>query len=253
MSSTLDGKIALVTGAGAGIGRAAAELFAAEGAKVVASDLDRESGEETVGRILKNGGTALFREADISDPDQVEELFDEIMSRYGRLDCAFNNAGIEGDKAPAGECGIDNFDKVLAVNLRGLWLCMKNEINRMIEQGGGAIVNMSSVAGLVGFPELPAYCASKHGVVGLTRAAALEYAEKNIRINAVCPGVIGTEMIERITGGDPETKEEFRGYEPVGRMGKPEEIAQAALWLCSDRSSFVTGEALAVDGGFAAG
>jgi len=174
------------------------------------------------------------------------------VSLYGRLDCAFNNAGIEGDQAPTADCSQENWHRVLAVNLTGVWLCMKHEIPQMLKQGGGVIVNMSSVAGSVGFPGLPAYVASKHGVIGITRTAALEYAAKGIRVNAICPGVIRTEMVERVTGGDPEIEKQFTALEPIGRMGNPEEVAEAVVWLCSSESSFVIGHPLVVDGGLVA-
>lgn len=252
MERHLEGKVTLVTGGAAGIGRASALRIAKEGSKVVVSDLDEKGGTETVKMIGDQGGLATFVPADVSDCEQVEGLIKTAVDEYGQINCAFNNAGIEGKMASTPECPEDNWDKTIAVNLKGTYLCMKYEIRHMLENGGGSIVNMSSVAGLVGFSELPAYSASKHGVLGLTKTAALEFAEKGVRINAVCPGVIQTKMIDRITGGKEENKEEFRGYEPMGRMGKPEEIASAVMWLLSDGSSFVTGESLAVDGGFAA-
>jgi len=252
MASPLDGKIALVTGAGAGIGRATAVSFARAGAKVLVSDINEDGGQKTVELIQQVDGEASFFHADVSVSGEVEALVRETVRIYGRMDCAFNNAGIEGTTASTHECSEDNWDRTLAINLKGVWLSMKHEIDQMLRQGGGVIVNMSSVAGLVGFAELPAYVASKHGVVGLTKTAALEYAGKGIRINAVCPGVIQTEMIDRITGGQSEAEKEFIGYEPVGRMGRPEEVAEAVLWLCSDSASFVTGHAMVIDGGFVA-
>lgn len=180
-------------------------------------------------------------------------MLQQTVGTFGRLDCAFNNAGIEGNLASTVDCTEENFDRTLAINLKGTWLCLRAEIRQMLRQtDGGAIVNMSSVAGLVGFATLPAYVASKHGVVGLTKSAALEYAAQGIRVNAVCPGVIHTEMIDRITHEDPAVAQQFVDLEPVGRMGTPEEIAEAAVWLCSKAASFVTGHALAVDGGFLA-
>lgn len=252
MSTQMDGKVALVTGAGAGIGRACALALAKARASLVVSDIEAQAGDETRDMIEKQGGAALFVQTDVADSDAVHALMETAVQRFGGLDCAVNNAGIEGRLAPTAECSEENWDRTIAVNLKGVWLCMREEIPRMLERGGGTIVNMASVAGLVGFEGLPAYCASKGGVVQLTRTAALEYATRGIRVNAICPGVIRTAMVERILGGDPEQEKAFTAMEPVGRMGRPEEIASAALWLCSEASSFVTGEAMAVDGGFIA-
>jgi NAD(P)-dependent dehydrogenase (short-subunit alcohol dehydrogenase family) len=252
MAGELEGKIALVTGAGSGIGRESALAFAACGAQVMVSDVVVESGEETVAQIKAAGGEATFMRADVSQRADVEALIRQTVETYGRLDCAHNNAGIEGDMAPTADCTEANWDRTIAINLKGVWLCMKYEIPQMLEQGGGVIVNTSSVAGLVGFVELPAYVATKHGVAGLTRTAALEYAQQGIRVNAVCPGVIHTPMIDRIVGGDAEAEAQFTALEPVGRMGSPAEVAQAVVWLCSDAASFVTGIAMPVDGGFVA-
>ena len=252
MAGELGGKIALVTGAGSGIGRESALAFGASGAQVMVSDVVVESGEETVARIKAAGGEATFMRADVSERADVEALIRQTVETYGRLDCAHNNAGIEGDMAPTADCTEANWDRTIAINLKGVWLCMKYEIPQMLEQGGGVIVNTSSVAGLVGFLNLPAYTATKHGVAGLTRTAALEYAQQGIRVNAVCPGVIHTPMIDRIVGGDAEVEAQFTALEPVGRMGSPAEVAQAVVWLCSDAASFVTGVAMPVDGGFVA-
>jgi len=245
----LKGRVALVTGGAAGIGRAAALAFARDGAKVVVSDVNVAGGEETLRLVRESGGDAIFVAADVSKTADVKSLVASAVERFGRVDCAFNNAGIEGENAPTADCSEENWDRVLSINLRGIWLCMKHEIPQMLSQGSGAIVNMSSIAGLVGFGGLPAYVASKHGIVGLTKTAALEYATQGIRINAVCPGVIRTEMIDRITGGDPATEAQFMEMEPVKRMGTPEEVANAVLWLCSDAASFVTGHTMVVDGG----
>jgi len=252
MAGRLQGKVALVTGGGSGIGRASALTFAREGAKVVISDIVVAGGEETVRMVKAVGGEATFVKADVSKAAEVEALMKKVVETYGRLDCAFNNAGIEGEIKPTAECSEENWDRTLAVNLKGVWLCMKYEVPVMLKQGGGAIVNTSSVAGLVGFQGLPAYVASKHGVAGLTKTAALEYAKSGIRVNAVCPGVINTPMGERLFSGQPHWGEAVQAMEPVARMGKPEEIAEAVVWLCSDAASFVTGLAMAVDGGMMA-
>jgi NAD(P)-dependent dehydrogenase (short-subunit alcohol dehydrogenase family) len=243
----------MVTGGAAGIGKAAALAFAREGAKVAIADLKVDQGSEVAHAIEESGRRAIFVKADVSRADDVQELIKETVAAFGRLDCAFNNAGIEGQLATTSECTEENFDRVIAVNLRGVWLCVRHEIQQMLRQGGGGtIVNMSSVAGLVGFPNLPAYVASKHGVVGLTKSAALEYAKSGIRVNAICPGVIHTEMVDRVTGRDPAVEQQFVDLEPMGRMGTPEEIAAGAVWLCSPAASFVTGHAMAVDGGLVA-
>lgn len=248
----MDARVALVTGAAAGIGRATALAFAARGDRVVVSDVDAPGGEETVALILGRGGEAIFVPADVSRPEEVEALVARCVETFGRLDYAFNNAGIEGESAPTADCSLENWDRVLSVNLRGAWLCMKYEIPAMLRAGGGSIVNCSSVAGLVGFRGSPAYVASKHGMVGLTRTAALEYAAQGVRVNAVCPGVVRTAMIDRFTHESPDAEAQLVAMEPVGRMGRPEEIADAVLWLCSERASFVTGQAIAVDGGMVA-
>jgi NAD(P)-dependent dehydrogenase (short-subunit alcohol dehydrogenase family) len=252
MSGVLEGKVALVTGAGSGIGRATALAFAREGARVVVADVVADGGKETLRLIEEAGGEGVFIEGDVSVATDVRTIVRTALEEYGRLDTAFNNAGIEGALAPTAECTEENWDRVLGVNLKGVWLCMKHEVPIMLEQGGGSIVNTASVAGLVGFQGLPAYCASKGGVVQLTKTAALEYATSGIRVNAVCPGVIKTPMVERIVAGDAEAEAQFTGLEPVGRMGAPEEIAEAVVWLSSDAASFVTGHAMAVDGGFVA-
>jgi NAD(P)-dependent dehydrogenase (short-subunit alcohol dehydrogenase family) len=252
MAGELEGKIALVTGAGSGIGRESALAFGASGAQVMVSDVVVEGGEETVGQIKAAGGEARFMRADVSQRAEVEALIRQTVEIYGRVDCAHNNAGIEGDMAPTADCTETNWDRTIAINLKGVWLCMKYEIPQMLDQGGGVIVNTSSVAGLVGFVNLPAYVATKHGVAGLTRTAALEYAQQGIRVNAVCPGVIRTPMIDRIVGGAAAAAAQFTALEPVGRMGSPAEVARAVVWLCTDAASFVTGVAMPVDGGFVA-
>ena len=252
MDKIFDGRVALVTGGSFGIGRATAIAFAKRGARVVVADLVADTENTTVQEIEKCGGTGLFVPCDVSDADQVKQLMEKIVSTYGRLDYAFNNAGIEGDTASTHECTVENWDKTTGVNLKGVWLCMKHEIPHMLKSGKGVIINCASVAGLNGFAGLPAYVASKHGVVGLTKSAALEYAKQQIRINAVCPGVIRTAMIDRVTGKDKEVEKQYTDMEPVGRMGNPEEVAEAVTWLCSDAASFVTGIAMPVDGGFTA-
>jgi NAD(P)-dependent dehydrogenase (short-subunit alcohol dehydrogenase family) len=242
----------MVTGASAGIGRATAFAFGREGASVVVADIDAERGESVAAEVEGFGVEAVFVRSDVSDADDVVALVDRAVERFGRLDYAFNNAGIEGAPAPTAECTPDNWNRTIGINLTGVFLCMREEIPRMLATGGGAIVNNSSVAGLVGFAGIPAYTASKHGIVGLTKTAALEYATQGIRVNAVCPGVIQTEMVTRFTHGDPDAVAQMLQTEPIGRLGEPDEIADAVIWLCSERASFVTGQALAVDGGFVA-
>ncbi len=253
MADELAGRVALVTGGGSGIGRESCFAFARAGAKVVVADVDEAGGEQTVRRIEDTGGTAAFVRCDVSRAQDVEALIERTVALYGRLDCAHNNAGIEGPVTLPVEYGEDEFDRVIAVNLKGVFLCLKYEIPRMIAQGGGAIVNTASVAGLTGSPVLSGYVASKHGVVGLTKSAALAYAKQGIRVNAVCPGVIDTPMVARALGsGDPQRRRQLDGAHPLDRMGRPEEIAAAVVWLCSDAASFVTGHALPVDGGMTA-
>lgn len=252
MAGRLDKKIALVTGGSSGIGRATALVFAREGARVVVSDIAVTGGEETVQQIKAAGGEAVFVKADVSKAADVEALIKKTVETFGRLDCAFNNAGVEGGVKFTIECTKEEFDRTIAVNLTGVWLCMKYEIQQMLSQGGGAIVNTASAAGLVGFPGLPDYVASKHGVVGLTKTAALEYAKAGIRVNAVCPGVIQTPMIERGAQLAPGFDELALSIEPIGRYGQPSEVGEAVVWLCSDAASFVTGLPMAVDGGVVA-
>ena len=252
MAELTKGKVALVTGAGSGIGRAAAQIFAREGAKVAAADVNQASAEETVGLIRAAGGEAFGLQADVSKAAEVEAMVAAVVETYGRLDCAFNNAGIEGALASTADYTEADWAPVIAVNLTGVWLCMKYEIPRMLETGGGAIVNTSSAAGLLGAPRMSAYVASKHGVVGLTKTAALEYAKSGVRVNAVCPGVIDTSMVGRLKERRPRMFEKIVRGEPIGRIGQPEEIAETAVWLCSDAASFVTGHAMSVDGGIVA-
>ncbi|MGE3608281.1 MAG: SDR family oxidoreductase [Bacteriovoracaceae bacterium] len=240
-------KVVIITGAGSGIGKATAIAFAKEGAKVVVSDINETQGKEVLEEIKRNQGEAIFIKCDVSSDQDVKNLIDKTIETFGRLDFAYNNAGIEGAPCSTTECSIENWDKTINTNLKGVWLCMKYEIPAMLKNGGGSIVNCSSIAGLIGFEAIPAYVASKHGVIGLTQTAALEFAKKNIRVNAVCPGVIHTPMLDRFTQGDEAA---MAAQAPVGRVGKPEEIADSVLWLCSDKASYVTGQAIAVDGGW---
>lgn len=250
------GKIALVTGSGAGIGRATAKTFAAKGAKVVVSDVNREGGAETVKMIERAGGTALFVAADVSKKVDVSDLMAKTVAAYGRLDCAVNNAGIEGRIAPFVDQSEENFDAIIGVNLKGTYLCMQAEIAAMLRTGGGTIVNLSSVAGLIGFPGLSPYVASKHGVIGLTKNAALEYAKSGIRVNAICPGGVDTRMLdslaEQSTAGAQSASEMMSPLHPMGRIGTPQEIADLIVWLSSPRAGFITGTAIPIDGGYVA-
>jgi NAD(P)-dependent dehydrogenase (short-subunit alcohol dehydrogenase family) len=250
------GKIALVTGGGAGIGRATAKTFAAEGAKVVVSDVNQEGGAETVRMIEKAGGTALFVAADVAKKADVSDLIAKTVAAYGRLDCAVNNAGIEGKIAPFAAQPEENFDAIIGVNLKGTFLCLQAEITAMLKTGGGAIVNLSSIAGLIGFSGLSPYVASKHGVIGLTKNAALEYAASGIRVNAICPGGVDTRMLdslaEQATSGAQSSTDMMAPLHPMGRIGTPQEIADLIVWLASPRAGFITGTAIPIDGGYVA-
>jgi NAD(P)-dependent dehydrogenase (short-subunit alcohol dehydrogenase family) len=253
MSGILDGKVAIITGAGSGIGRAASRVFAREGAKLVLADWIETGGAETLRIVQDLGAEAVFVKTDVSRREDVDALVAKAVTAFGRLDCAFNNAGIEGASAVTHECTEENWSKVIAVDLTGVWLCMRAEIAQMLKQGGGgAIVNTSSGAGLAGVRGMPAYVAAKHGVAGLTKAAAVEYGRHNIRVNAVCPGPIRTPMMARLLGERPDAEQRFVRGGPLKRLGEAEEIAETVAWLCSDRASYVTGVPMPVDGGFMA-
>ncbi len=247
------GKVAFVTGAASGIGRATAVAFASAGATVVVADVSEPGNRETAGLIEDQGGRVLVVRCDVTSGQDVKAALDQTFDAFGRLDIAFNNAGVEQPVGPAADVSDEEWDRILDINLRGVFLCMKHEIPLMLQQGGGAIVNTSSGAGVTAVKGQAAYSAAKHGVIGLTKAAALDYAQANLRINAVCPGIIDTAMMQRFTGDSAEGRQRVIGQEPVGRMGTPEEIAGAVLWMCSDAAAFVVGHALVIDGGQMAG
>ncbi len=248
MAGDLKDKVALVTGGSSGIGRASALAFIREGCKVVIADVDAEGGEVTTGMIREAGGEAVFVKTDVSKAVEVEALVNKAVAVYGRLDCAYNNAGVGSIVLPAADYSEEDWDRIVNTNLKGVWLCLKYEIRQMLRQGKGAIVNTASTLGLCAVENSSAYISSKHGVVGLTKAAALEYIRNNIRINAVCPGAVLTPMVERAVA--QRGKEVYMALEPIGRFAAAEEIAEAVVWLCSDAASFVVGHALAVDGGW---
>jgi NAD(P)-dependent dehydrogenase (short-subunit alcohol dehydrogenase family) len=244
------GKVAFVTGGGSGIGRATALAFARAGASVAVADVSEKGTRETARLIEGQRGRALAVKCDVTRTEDIKAALDKTAETFGRLDFAFNNAGIEPKKpAPTADYDEEEWNRIIDIDLRGIFLCMKYEIPLILKQGGGAIVNTSSGAGIIGIKGSPAYTAAKHGVIGLTKAAALDYAAQNIRINAVCPGYIATPMMDRFTGGTPEGRAKVISEEPIGRMGKPEEIAAAVLWLCSEPAAFVIGHALVMDGG----
>ncbi|WP_050031423.1 glucose 1-dehydrogenase [Natrinema altunense] len=248
MADQFKGKTVIVTGAGSGIGRAAAKRFASGGANVVVADLDPEGGRKTVTQIEMTGGEATFVDVDVTDESSVERMVERTRETYGGLDIAHNNAGIEGENAPLTEQTMENWTQVLAINLTGIWLAMKYELPELVAGDGGAVVNTSSIAGLAADGNAP-YTASKHGVVGLTKAAAVRYAEKGVRINAVCPGVVKTPMVERTIEENPDAVEAITNEQPLRRMAEPDEIAASVAWLASDDASFVNGHALPVEGG----
>ena len=252
MHESLKGKIALVTGANGGIGLASAEALAREGARLMLSDLDERRGREIAASFNDRGTPAEFKACNVTEAKSVEALVAAAVERFGRIDCAFNNAGIEHPQQRLADHDDDDFDRVIAVNLKGVYLCLKHELRQMLKQGHGVIVNTASLAGLGGVPQLGGYAASKHGVVGLTRTAALEYARKGIRVNALCPGFTNTEMVQRLIGSRPELKPAYENASPMRRMAEPAEMANVVVFLCSDASSYVNGQCYAVDGGMTA-
>lgn len=243
--------MALVTGAASGIGEAAARLFAERGARVALIDLD-EAGEGVAETIRAAGGEAVFVAADVAEDEQVERAVARTIEAFGRLDCAYNNAGLSGPPHPVAEMPLDQWRRGIDVMLTGVFLCLRHEVPRMLEQGGGTIVNCASGAGLIGFPGQAAYVAAKHGVIGLTKTAAMEYGQQGVLINAICPGTARTAMVENVIEETPSLSDELKRLHPIGRIAEPAEIAEAALWLCSGRASFVMGSALVVDGGYVA-
>ena len=245
-------KVVIITGASSGIGKASALAFANEGAKLVLSDVQDKEGEALAEELRKKGNECIYVNCDISKPSDVKNMVSETVKHYGHLDIAFNNAGIEGEMGFIADSSEDNFDRIIGINLKGVWACMKYEIPEMLKNQKGVIVNTASVAGVIGSQGLPVYVASKHGVIGLTKNAALEYANQGIRINAVCPGGVNTPMLQRLIESSPELGGQLEALHPIGRTADPEEIANAVLYLCSDGASFVTGHELLVDGGFTA-
>jgi len=253
MAELLSGKSAIITGGGSGIGRAAATVFAREGARLIIADVAEEGGRRVVELIRDKGGEAQFQKCDVAKAAEVAALIASAVKAYGRLDCAFNNAGIGGKQRKTADYDEEEWDRIMSVNLKGVWLCMRAEIRQFLAQkSSGAIVNTASAAGLIASHSMPAYTAAKHGVVGLTKVAAIEYARTGIRINDVCPGIIDTPLVADMVAQVPKLAGRLDGLEPVGRKGKPEEIAEAVAWLCSDRASFVTAASISVDGGITA-
>jgi NAD(P)-dependent dehydrogenase (short-subunit alcohol dehydrogenase family) len=249
--SEFAGKVALITGGNAGIGRATAIEFAKHGAKVVVSGRREKEGQEVIAEIRELGGEAIFVKTDVAKESEVKTMIERTLASFDRLDYAFNNAGIEEVLTPLPEQTEENYDQIMNINVKGVWLSLKHEIPAMLKTGGGAIVNNSSIAGLIGFAMAPIYIASKHAVIGLTKSVALEYAKQNVRVNAVAPGSIETRMFRDFATA-PEVKQALEAGHPMGRIGKPTEIASTVVWLCSDSASFVTGQTLAIDGGYTA-
>lgn len=252
MNTEFKDKVVIITGASFGIGKATARAFAREGAKLVISDVKDKEGEYLAEEIRKQGNDCIYVHCDISQPAEVQNMVRETIKHFGRLDIAYNNAGIEGELGFTADGSEENFDRVISINLKGVWACMKYEIPEMLKNKKGAIVNCASIAGVIGSQGLPVYVASKHGVNGLTKNAALEYARQGIRVNSVCPAGVHTPMLDRITETSPGLKDQLNAMHPIGRAAQPEEIAEAVLFLCSDRASFITGHELLVDGGFTA-
>jgi NAD(P)-dependent dehydrogenase (short-subunit alcohol dehydrogenase family) len=252
MPGILDGKVSLITGAGSGIGRATSMIFAREGARLVLADVVEAGGHETLRMVNELGANAIFLKTDVANAHDVVAVVAKAVASYGRLDCAFNNAGIGGAGRLTHEYSEDEWNRVIAVNLTGVWLCMKAELTQMLKQGSGSIVNTSSIMGLTGAIRVPAYTAAKHGVAGLTKAAALEYGRHGIRINAVCPAPIYTPLLMTAFEKRPDVEARYARSEPMKRIGQPEEVGEAVAWLCSDRASYVTGLPMPVDGGYMA-
>ncbi len=252
MNDSFKGQVALVTGAAVGMGFAAAKAFAEAGAAVALADVNRDAVQRATERLVQAGHKALAIRCNVAEDGDVAAMVEKTVATFGRLDAAFNNAGVQSPAVETADVSVEEFDRVNAINLRGVWSCMKYQLRQMRTQGSGAIVNNSSIGGLIGLPGRAAYHASKHGVLGMTKSAALEYAARGIRINAVCPGTIDTPMVAEMLAKEPEAMKEILRDQPIGRLGRPEEIAAAVLWLCSSGASFVIGHALVVDGGFTA-